>query len=131
MINNNSITVRRGEIFLVDLGEKRKGSIQCGIRPCIIVQAERGNRHSTTTLVVPLSTKTRDDLPMHVPITNQNLKSGTIHTRSIAMCEQIRIIEKDSLIKKFGKLTAKTMENIDRALMIALGYYYQSEAVSI
>lgn len=42
--------IKRGDIFLADLGEGY-GSEQGGIRPVLVVQNNKGNKHSHTLLV--------------------------------------------------------------------------------
>lgn len=124
-IQKKSIVVRRGDVFLVSLGEENGGSIQKGLRPCVVVQSERGNRHSPTTLVVPLSTKSRLDLPVHVLITNMDMKAGYIKTNSIALCEQIRVIDKENnIIRKIGEITSSSLQKIDISISVALGAFY-------
>lgn len=47
---------RRGDIYLVDLGEHR-GNIQGGVRPVINIQNNSGNFFGPTLIVVPLTTE--------------------------------------------------------------------------
>lgn len=47
---------RRGDIYLVDLGEHR-GNIQGGVRPVINIQNNSGNLFGPTLIVVPLTTE--------------------------------------------------------------------------
>ena len=44
--------VNQWGVYMVDLGEG-VGSIQGGVRPCLILQNAIGNAHSPTTLVAP------------------------------------------------------------------------------
>ncbi len=56
----------RGEIFLANL-EPVVGSKQGGIRPVVILQNNVGNKHSTTTIATPITTKrVPNSLPIHV-----------------------------------------------------------------
>lgn len=50
--------LKRFDIVLVDFGENTIDSEQGGIRPAIIIQNDIGNLHSSTTLVMPLSSNT-------------------------------------------------------------------------
>ena len=44
--------IQRGEIYLVNL-TKNVGSEQGGIRPAVIIQNDKGNQYSPTTVVCP------------------------------------------------------------------------------
>lgn len=48
--------IKRGDIFLADLGEGY-GSEQGGIRPVLVVQNNKGNKHSHTLLVACITSK--------------------------------------------------------------------------
>ena len=47
---------RRGDVYLIDLPEP-VNHIQGGLRPCINIQNEMGNRYSPNLLVYPLTTQ--------------------------------------------------------------------------
>ena len=48
--------IKRGDIFLADLGEGY-GSEQGGIRTVLVVQNNKGNKHSHTMIVAWLTSK--------------------------------------------------------------------------
>ena len=48
--------VKRGEIYLADLSDA-SGSEQGKVRPVVIIQNNRGNKYSPTTIVACLSSK--------------------------------------------------------------------------
>ena len=48
--------VKRGDIFLADLSAYQ-GSEQKGVRPVLIIQNNKGNKYSPTTIVACLSSK--------------------------------------------------------------------------
>ena len=50
--------VRRGGIYLVDL-RGRVGSEQGGLRPVVVMQNDKGNKFSPTTIICPLTSKTK------------------------------------------------------------------------
>ena len=58
--------IKRGDIFLADLGEGY-GSEQGGIRPVLVVQNNKGNKHSHTLLVACITSKAHSKhyLPTH------------------------------------------------------------------
>ena len=52
----NKKNIRRGEIYLADL-DPIIGNEQGGIRPVFIIQNNKGNKHSGTTIAAPITTK--------------------------------------------------------------------------
>ena len=48
--------VKRGEVYLADLSDA-SGSEQGKVRPVVIIQNNRGNKYSPTTIVACLSSK--------------------------------------------------------------------------
>ena len=106
--------IKRGEIYYIDLSSS-KGSEQGGLRPCVIVQNDKGNEHAPTTIIIPLTTQTKRKLPTHA-----NVREGT--KLSLALCEQIRTIDKSRISgRPIGKCSPHTMEQIDMCLKISLG----------
>jgi mRNA interferase MazF len=109
---------KRGEIFLVNLGEN-EGSILNGIRPAVVVSNNMNNKHSTVIHVSPLtSSQTKTDIPVHVKIsTNCGLKE-----ESIILTEQITTIDiRYGLLDYVGKIDEVTMKLVDKARNIQLG----------
>ena len=106
--------IKRGEIYYIDLSSS-KGSEQGGLRPCVIIQNDKGNEHAPTTIIIPLTTQTKRKLPTHT-----NVREGT--KLSLALCEQIRTIDKSKISgRPIGKCSPHTMEQIDMCLKISLG----------
>jgi mRNA interferase MazF len=104
--------VTRGQVWLVDLGIGIQ-SEQALVRPCIIISNDKNNKYSNTIAIVPLTTKNKTKLPVHVDI-NLNQQKST------ALVEQIRTISKLRLIKPMGILDNKTLNKIDEAVKIQL-----------
>lgn len=110
--------MRRGEIYLVDLSDQ-VGSEQSGIRPAVIVQNEVGNMHSPTTIVCPLTSKSKPTMNTHLLLTPDDC--GIIKD-SVVLCEQIRVIDKSRLKRKVGEIVnRKKIEDINKTLMISIG----------
>lgn len=101
--------IRRYDIVQVDLG-KNIGSEQGGIRPVLIVQNDCGNRFSTTTIVMPLSSKIKSlDQPTHTLI-KKSVDTG-LKTDSILLGEQMRVISNQRIIRKIGTVTDEHERN--------------------
>ena len=59
-------TVKRFEIYLYDFGEN-EGSIQSGVRSILVIQDDRLNANSPTTIVAAITTANKKHyLPSHV-----------------------------------------------------------------
>ena len=56
--------VLRGEIYYADLPAESCGAELRGMHPVLIVQNDVGNRFSTTTIVLPITTDRRTKKPM-------------------------------------------------------------------
>ena len=114
------IQVRRGEIYYADLNRNsvEGSSVQRGLRPVVVVQNDVGNRHSPTTIVVPLTSKhKRNHLPTHVQILAD--KENGLRLDSVALSEQVQPIDKTCLGEKLGII--RDMNRIDNALSVSIG----------
>ena len=111
--------IKKGEIWLVELPEIR-GSIQHGVRPCVIWSNDNGcNKHSSVISIFPITSRTKTYLPTHVCIgTECGLKK-----ESIVLAEQPMSIDKSMLINKIGNCNKKTMREIYIGLLIQAGIY--------
>lgn len=104
--------IYQGEIWIADLGS-RDGSIQGGKRPVIVLQNDMGNKYSPTTIVVPLTSRLKNDLPVHADLgTQYGLKKV-----STSLMEQITTINQSCLISKLGKLDEKGFEAIKKSII--------------
>lgn len=109
--------VKRGDIYLADLSDAN-GSEQGKVRPVVVIQNNRGNKYSPTTIVACLSSKVHSK--HHLP-THYLLPDGLgLKYKSMVMCEQIRVLDKSRLIKKITKLDKRHMMHIDRRIKISL-----------
>ena len=108
---------RRGDIVLIDNPIRPDSYLQGGRRPWVIVQNDKGNFYSPTTIAVPLSTKIKKKLPTHAFIDY----CGIDHP-SIACCEQVRTFDVSSHWQYIGTLPPDQMRRIDRALSRAFFY---------
>lgn len=105
--------MKRGDIYYVDLG-KGVGSEQGGVRPCLIVQNDIGNKYSTTTIVACITTKlSKHDLPTHVKVMGFGLERP-----SMIIFEQLRTIDKSRIGKYIGFIPESKWSD---ALKISIG----------
>ncbi|MES1043535.1 type II toxin-antitoxin system PemK/MazF family toxin [Heyndrickxia oleronia] len=115
------MVIKRGEIYFFDLGIEKNTDVQAGIRPCLVISNNLGNKHSNTLIILPISIHTKANLPVHIKITENDLFYGKIKD-SYIMCEQIRVIDKKSIIKFVGKLRMERLQHIKHTLLISTGF---------
>jgi len=112
---NNSIL--RGDLYYADLNPV-VGSEQGGIRPCLIIQNDIGNKHSPTIIVAAITSKAmKATLPTHCILSDQN----GLDRESIVLLEQIRTIDKRRLKEYVGALGQEDMLAVDKALAVSIG----------
>lgn len=93
---------RAGDICIADLNHVQ-GSEQFGIRPVIVFQNNEIAQYSFTIIIIPLTTNLkRAELPTCVSILQS--ESGLVE-KSVALCHQIRVIDKSRIKKKIGKIS--------------------------
>lgn len=95
--------VKRYDIVQADLSGTI-GSEQGGIRPVLIIQNDIGNLHSSTTIVMPFSTRFKNpNQPTHTLI-KKSADTG-LKIDSILLGEQMRVISSQRIKKKIGCVT--------------------------
>lgn len=94
------------------------GSEQGGYRPVVIIQNDLGNLHAPTVIAVPLTGSTgKPPLPTHADIP---AGEGGLWRDSIALCEQIRTLEKSRLKRRLGCLKPERIRAVERALRASM-----------
>lgn len=111
--------IKRGEIYYANLCPV-VGSEQGGDRPVIILQNNKGNKHSSTTIVAAITGELdKPNLPTHVMF-----KSDCMRKESMVLLEQIRTIDKSRLGRFVGTMDSKTIKRVDKAILISFGLDY-------
>jgi mRNA interferase MazF len=113
------IIIKRGEIWLTNLNPSQ-GSEQAGIRPVLILQNDTISKYTTTVIAIPLTTNLRrSSLPscLFIPC-----GEGGLNQDSVALCHQIRSLDKTRLQKKLGSLNSETLIKLQDILLFTLGY---------
>ena len=112
--------MKRGEIFYANLGKGNKTSVQSGVRPVLIIQNDIGNKHSSTVIVAPLTSKIKKvELPTHIILTKD--KNNGLEFNSVVLLEQIQTISIKSIYYKIGEICNNDLININQGLKISLG----------
>lgn len=111
--------IRRGEIYYADLSPV-VGSEQGGIRPVLIVQNDIGNKYSPTIIAAAVTSKlNKARLPTHIEIPSSVYG---LPKDSVILLEQLRTLDKRRLKDRVGLLDPETMEKVNNALKISLGF---------
>ncbi len=97
------LVVRRFEVFLVNLDPTIGSEIQ-KTRPCLVISPDEMNAHIATIIIAPMTTRGRD-YPTRVACQFQG-KSGQV------VLDQIRTVDKVRLVKKLGKISAETQNQV-------------------
>lgn len=100
-------------VYQVDFNPT-KGSEINKIRPCVIVGATPINKARSTIVVIPLSSSPTPRPPLVIPV-------NSMGKSSVAVCDQIRAIDKSRIKNKMGNLTSKEMDLLDESLRLTLG----------
>ncbi len=106
----------RKEVWLVAL-DPTIGREQAGTRPALVMSADIFNQGFAELLyVIPVTSKAKN-IRSHVLIAPPE---GGLNLPSYAMCEAMRSVSKQRLIKRLGVISAKTMEEVEDRLKILL-----------
>jgi len=112
--------MRKGDIYLADLDPTR-GSEQAGTRPVVIFQKDILNKFTRTVVVIPFTTNLkRAQLPSGVLV---HKGDGGLREDSVALCHQIRVLDRSRLTTRLGSLAPATMEQIEAVLAFTLDMF--------
>ena len=105
-----TVNIKKGDIIYVDLDENSIGSEQNGLRYCIVVQNNFGNKYSPTTIVAPITSKIhKKKLPTHYEISDFRLLD--LKSESRILFEQVRVIDKRRIVKKLNSCISESIIN--------------------
>ena len=113
--------ISRGDLFYYDFGE-REGSIQSGVRPVLVVQANEFNTNAPTIIVASLTTVLKKRyLPSHIILG----KEFGLKKPSMVLLEQIQTINKNDLLDYIGSVNnERLMKRIDNSLKKTFGFWF-------
>jgi len=96
------------------------GSEQGKTRPVVIIQNDVANEYSPVVIVAAITTALRSkDYPTEVRVLTPE---GGLRNDSTVLLNQVRTIDKRRLIEHWGRLNPSTVERVDTALKISLGF---------
>ncbi|MEO6807885.1 MAG: type II toxin-antitoxin system PemK/MazF family toxin [Isosphaeraceae bacterium] len=107
----------RGEIWNVNLSPTR-GQEQAGIRPALIISVDPFN-HGPADLVIvlPLTSKSKR-IPFHIQV---RPPEGGLTETSYVKCEDVRLISKERLLQRRGRVCDATLADVEDRLQILMG----------
>jgi mRNA interferase MazF len=107
----------RGELWLADLGATR-GHEQAGRRPVLIFSVDAFNAGPAGLVIVLPLTSTVRNVPAHVLVAPPE---GGLKRPSVILCDAIRSVTRDCLIRHWGAISAGTLANVEDAVRVLLG----------
>ena len=115
---NSNNEIKKGDIFFADLNQSL-GSEQSGSRPVLVIQNNKGNKHSPTIITAPMTSHRKNNLPTHVIIKSNECQG--LKKDSVVLLEQIRTLDKRRLKFKLGSIGPNLISQVDKALGVSLG----------
>lgn len=109
--------VYKYEVYWVELGENL-GSEESKLRPCVIIQNQKGNENAPTTIVAPIT-----NAVIKLPVAVEFIRGESPEVTGTIDCGQLRVVSKGRIKSKITKLTSGEQKKVDKALLISLGMY--------
>ena len=106
----------RGDVWLADLNPT-KGHEQRGRRPVLIVSEDDFNQGPAGLVIVLPLTSTQRPIPTQVHLAPPE---GGLKNPSAVLCDAIRSISTERLVKYWGRVSEKVLAEIDDRLKILL-----------
>ena len=100
--------LKRGDVYWVDLNPTVGSEIKKQ-RPCVLIGATPINRARRTVLVIPLSSSGTPRPPLAIEV-------ECLGRKVVAVCDQLRAVDKSRLREAAGALTADDLEQIEEGL---------------
>ncbi len=100
--------MNRGDIYWVDLNPTEGAEINKK-RPCVLVGTTPINQARRTVVVVPLSSSAKARPPITIAV-------SCMDRQVIAICDQIRSVDKSRLKNLVGSLSTKDLSALDDGL---------------
>ena len=107
----------KGQVIMVEL-TSTEANVQRGMRPCVVVQNNIGNKFSPTLIVAPLTSRIKRDMVTHAKL-YPTLENG-LTVASTCLLEQIQTVSKTSVKRVLGVLNNLEMELINKAIVASL-----------
>src|SRR5436190_874082 len=101
------VVVKRFEVYLINL-DPTVGREMKKTRPCLVVSPDEINRHMSTVIVAPMTTKGQS-YPTRISCRFHG-KEGQI------VLDQLRTVDKIRLVKLLGRISSSTQKEVLKVL---------------
>ncbi len=116
------IEARRGEVYLIRFDPLIRGKVQPRIKnteikdphPAVVISNDIQNKKSSRITVVPLTHTLKPFYESWEVYSNFNQQKGKI------MCDQVKNIDKQRIIKHLGTLNPETMKEVESKILDGL-----------
>lgn len=98
--------LNQGDIWLFDPDPVKGSELGKKIRPCLIISHNLLNKGPSGLVIIVPFTSVSKKIPSHICV---NPPEGGLTITSFAMCEQIRCISKERLVKHLGTIKSKSI----------------------
>lgn len=112
--------VKRGQIVMLDLPTV-SGSVQNGLRPCVIISNNKANKFSPNVIAVPLTSKSKKDMPTHYAL--QPSKVNGLKVTSTILAEQILTVSKNAIKRIIGVVEDQHIDNVNKIIKESISLF--------
>ena len=113
------VGLRRGEIYLCSFDPTVGHEIK-KTHPALVIQNDVGNRYSPLTIVAAI-TSSISPVTYPVEVVIDPTAANGLEIQSSIRLDQIRTVDRQRLIRRFGVFDSATMARVDEAIKISLG----------
>lgn len=112
--------VKRGQIVMLDLPTV-SGSVQNGLRPCVIISNNKANKFSPNVIAVPLTSRNKKDMPTHYAL--QPSKINGLKVTSTILAEQILTVSKNAIKRVIGVVEDQHIDNVNKIIKESISLF--------
>lgn len=112
--------VKRGQIVMLDLPTVA-GSVQNGLRPCVIISNNKANKFSPNVIAVPLTSRNKKDMPTHYAL--QPSKINGLKVTSTILAEQILTVSKNAIKRIIGVVEDQHIDNVNKIIKESISLF--------
>ena len=122
--SEKKIEAKRGEVYLIHFDPLKKGKFKKVIRnteikdphPAVVISNDIQNKKSSRITVVPLTHTLKPFYESWEVYSNFNNEKGKI------MCDQVKNIDNQRIIKHLGTLDLKTLKEVESKILDGLEF---------
>lgn len=110
------MNLQQFDIVLVNLNPVQGSEQQGDSRPCVVLQTNAESNYGKTTLIAPITSNTEKIYPFEVFISKD--AKNNLSQDSKIKCNQIRVIDKQRIVKKIGVLSDDYHEKVEYSIQV-------------